>query len=65
MMTIKLVCAEYGFECEFVLEGKKSLSLIQKLRDHMETEHGIEYSVDAIIQMIVNRGHTRDSIRNE
>lgn len=65
MMTIKLACVEYGFECEFVLEGKKSLSLIQKLRDHMESEHGIEYSIDAIIQMIVNKGHSRDSIRNE
>ena len=65
MMTIKLSCVDYGFECDFVLEGKKSLTLIKKLREHMETEHGIDYSVDAIIQMIVNRGHSRDSIRNE
>jgi len=64
-MTIELVCNEYGFECGFKLEGEKSISLIKKLRDHFEHEHGIDYSVDAIIQMIVNRGHTRDSIRNE
>lgn len=64
-MTIRLACAEYGFECDFVLEGKKSISLIKKLRDHMESEHGIDYSIDAIIQMIVNMGHSRDSIRNE
>lgn len=64
-MTIRLACAEYGFECDFVLEGKKSISLIKKLRDHMESEHGIDYSVDAVIQMIVNMGHSRDSIRNE
>lgn len=64
-MTIRLDCADYGFECDFVLEGKKSLTLIKKLRDHMENEHGIDYSVDAIIQMIVNKGHSRDSIRNE
>lgn len=64
-MTIRLACAEYGFECDFVLEGKKSVSLIKKLRDHMESEHGIDYSVDAVIQMIVNMGHSRDSIRNE
>jgi hypothetical protein len=31
----------------------------------MESEHGIEYSVDAVVQMIVNKGHSRDSIRNE
>lgn len=65
MMTIKLSCVDYGFECNFILEGKKSLTLIKKLREHMENEHGIDYSVDAIIQMIVNKGHSRDSIRNE
>jgi predicted small metal-binding protein len=65
MMTIKLACVEYGFECDFVLEGKKSLTLIQKLRDHMESEHSIDYTVDAVIQMIVNKGHARSSIRNE
>ena len=64
-MTIRLACAEYGFECDFVLEGKKSISLIKELRDHMESEHGIDYSVDAVIQMIVNMGHSRDSIRND
>lgn len=64
-MTFKLVCSDYGFECDFVLEGTKSISLIKKLRDHFEREHGIDYSVDAIIQMLVNKGHTRDSIRNE
>ena len=64
-MTIRLACSEYGFECDFVLEGKKSISLIKKLRDHMESEHGIDYSVDAVIKMIVNMGHSRDSIRNE
>lgn len=64
-MTIKLSCNDYGFDCGFVLEGQKSLSLIKKLRDHFESEHGIDYSVDAIIQMIVNKGHSRDSIKNE
>lgn len=64
-MTIKLACCDYGFECEFVIEGNKSLSLIKKLRDHFENEHGIDYSVDAVIQMLVNKGHSRDSIKNE
>lgn len=64
-MTIELECSDYGFECSFKLEGQKSISLLKKLRDHFEQEHGIDYSVDAIIQMIVNKGHTRDSIRNE
>lgn len=64
-MTIKLACSDYGFECSFSLEGRKSLSLIKQLQDHFESEHGIDYSVDAVIQMIVNKGHSRESIRNE
>lgn len=62
ILTIKLECSDYGFECKFILEGKKSLSLIEQLREHFESEHGIDYSTDAVIQMIVNRGHSRDSI---
>ncbi|HEX9846261.1 MAG TPA: DUF1059 domain-containing protein, partial [Candidatus Nitrosotenuis sp.] len=45
-MTIELECSDYGFECNFKLEGQKSLSLLKKLRDHFEQEHGIDYSVD-------------------
>jgi predicted small metal-binding protein len=64
-MTFRLVCRDYGFECGFEIQGSKSLSMVKKLRDHFENEHGIDYSVDFIIQMLVNKGHTRDSIRNE
>ncbi len=64
-MTFKLTCSDYGFECGFALDGNESLSMIKKLKDHFEHEHGIDYSVDAIIQMLVNKGYTRDSIRNE
>ncbi len=64
-MTIKLTCKDYGFECDFEIEGEKSLSLIEKLREHFEQEHGIDYSTDAVIQMIVNRGHSIGSIKKE
>jgi len=65
LMTIKLECKDYGFECDFALEGKQSLSLIEKLRKHFDEEHGIDYSTDVVIQMIVNRGIPRNSIVNE
>ncbi len=61
-MIIKLECQDYGFECDFVLQEEKTLTMIRQLREHFEEEHGIDYSVDAVIQMIVNRGHSRDSI---
>ncbi len=62
-MTLKLRCNEYGFECDFFIEGEKNLELLEKLRVHFEEEHGIEYPIDAVIQMIVNRGHSLDSIK--
>lgn len=64
-MTIKLACGDYGFECDFELEGDNSLSLIKTLRDHFENEHGIDYSVDAVIQMLVNKGYSRSSIKSK
>jgi len=64
-MTIKLSCSDYGFECGFEIQESTNYSTIKKLRDHFEHEHGIDYSVDFIIQMLVNKGYTRDSIKND
>ncbi len=63
LMNLKLRCAEYGFECDFSIEGEKNIELLEKLRAHFEEEHGIEYPIDAVIQMIVNRGHSLESIK--
>jgi len=64
-MTLKLRCQDYGFECDFVLDGAKNFALLEKLREHFAEEHGIEYKSEAITQMIVNRGHSLESIRKE
>ena len=64
-MTLKLRCEDYGFECDFVLEGEKSASLLEQIRKHFEDEHGIDYTTEAITQMVMNRGHSLDSIRKE
>lgn len=64
-MTLKLRCEDYGFECDFVLEGAKNIGLLEKLREHFAEEHGIDYTTEAITQMIVNRGHSLESIRKE
>lgn len=64
-MTLKLRCDDYGFECDFVLDGIKNIALLKKLREHFEEEHGIDYTTEAIIQMVVNRGHSLESIRKE
>ncbi len=62
-MTLKLRCVDYGFECEFSLEEEKSIAQLQKLRNHFEEEHGIDYTIEAVTQMITNKGHSLESIK--
>jgi len=62
-MNLKLRCDDYGFECEFSLDEENTIGLIKKLRDHFEEEHGIDYTIETITQMITNRGHSLESIK--
>ena len=62
-MTLKLRCEDYGFECDFILDEEKSISQLEKLRNHFEEEHGIDYTIEAVTQMITNKGHSLESIR--
>ncbi len=62
-MNLQLRCEDYGFECEFILDEEKTIDLIEKLRDHFEEVHGIDYTVEAVTQMITNRGHSLESIK--
>ena len=62
-MTIVLACQDYGFECSFKLDGEASVPLIEQLRNHFEEEHGIDYPTDAVVQMVVNKGHSLESIK--
>ena len=62
-MNLKLRCEDYGFECEFFLDEEKSIELIKKLRNHFDEEHGIDYTIEAVTQMITNRGHSLESIK--
>ena len=62
-MTLKLRCEDYGFECKYILDEEKTLGLIEKLRNHFEEEHGIDYTIEAVTQMITNRGHSLESIK--
>ena len=62
-MNLQLRCDNYGFECEFELNEEKTIGLIKKLRDHFEEAHGIDYTIEAVTQMITNRGHSLESIK--
>ena len=63
LMNLKVRCNDYGFECEYALDEEKGIELIKKLRDHFEEEHGIDYTIEAVTQMITNRGHSLESIK--
>ncbi len=50
----KLICREYGFDCDYVVEGEED-EVIAKFRDHMEMVHGIEYAYEAIQQFVLRK----------
>ncbi len=61
-MTLKIKVSDYGFDDDCVITGEPE-EVIEKFRAHMEEEHGIDYTKEAVIQMIQNRGHSLDSIK--
>jgi len=47
-------CSDYGFECDFKSEGEVE-QVIEEFRIHTEEEHGIEYSKEVIMQMLLRK----------
>ena len=52
----KLVCRDYGFECDYVAEGKEIAVVIENYGKHSAEEHGIEYSKESLMQFILRKG---------
>jgi predicted small metal-binding protein len=50
----KLKCGDYGFECDFVVEGEME-QVIEDFRIHTDEEHGIDYSKEAIMQFLLRK----------
>ncbi|MBT3328713.1 MAG: DUF1059 domain-containing protein [Nitrosopumilus sp.] len=57
-MALKLKCKDYGFECDFNIEGEFSESQVKILKEHFEEKHGIDYSKEVVAQMIMNKDHS-------
>jgi predicted small metal-binding protein len=53
---IKLVCRDYGFECDFVASGNDVKQVVDEYGRHSADEHGIEYSKEALMQFIIRKG---------
>jgi predicted small metal-binding protein len=53
-MAIKLCCRDYGFECEFAVEGEVE-PVITQFGKHTDEEHGIEYTKEVLMQFILRK----------
>ncbi len=51
----KLVCRDYGFECDFVSESEDTGKVIDEYGKHSLDEHGIEYSKESLMQFILRK----------
>ena len=51
----KFTCRDYGFECDFVVEGADIEKVMEEYGKHSCDEHGIEYSKEALMQFILRK----------
>ena len=52
----KLVCADYGYDCAFEVEGDSNY-VAEKFRVHSEDEHGIEYSKETLTKFMLDNNY--------
>lgn len=55
-MTVKFVCRDYGFDCEFETVSTDVSGAIEEYSKHSSEEHGIEYSKEVLMQFIIRKG---------
>jgi len=51
---VKLRCNDYGFECDFEVEGDED-HVIAQFMQHSNEEHGIDYKKEAVKQFILRK----------
>ena len=49
---VKISCGNYGFDCKFEVNGNSS-EVIEKYQKHSMDEHGIEYSMEVLTQLLL------------
>ena len=52
---VRLSCSDYGFECDFSVEGKNPNLIAEEFGTHSNNEHGIEYSKEALMQIVLRK----------
>jgi predicted small metal-binding protein len=51
---VKIMCADYGFECDFVIKVDSQDSL-EKFGTHMNQIHGINYQKESLMTMLTSK----------
>ena len=51
---VKMTCADYGFECDFVIEVYSQDSL-EKFGTHMAQIHAIDYQKESLMTMLTSK----------
>lgn len=52
---VTLHCSDYGFICDFIIEGNEISEVIERFGRHAHDEHGIEYSKEGLMQTILRK----------
>ena len=52
----KLVCADYGYDCSFEVEGDSD-EVAEKFRVHLEEYQGIEYSKETLTKFMLDNNY--------
>jgi predicted small metal-binding protein len=50
----KLKCIDYGFECDFQVDGEQD-KVIEDYINNTEEVHGIDYSKEAVMQFLLRK----------
>ena len=50
---VRAVCKDYGFDCDFVIDGNME-KVVQEFGKHTTEKHGIEYSEETITKFMLN-----------
>ena len=51
---VKLRCNDYGFECDFEVDGDED-QVVAQFMQHNNEEHGIDYRKEAVKQFILRK----------
>ena len=51
----KLVCKNYGFDCDFITKGEEVEKIIGEFRDHTFQEHYIDYPEGVVMKFITSK----------